>query len=119
MGYPKLSLITYNNNDKMLASREDGRKGRITLVPSNVCLYFSPVFDNKINLISFYFGWPILSNVPFKRTRLKFKTVQLMKRIIFLFSILAILVVSISSCTSMRKDCQGKRHYRTANGIYV
>jgi len=55
MGYPKLSLITYNNNDKMLASREDGRKGRITLVPSNVCLYFSPVFDNKINSISFLF----------------------------------------------------------------
>jgi hypothetical protein len=42
-----------------------------------------------------------------------------MKRIIFVFSTLAILVVTISSCTSMRKDCQGKRHYRTANGIYV
>jgi len=42
-----------------------------------------------------------------------------MKRMIFLFSTFAVLVVAISSCTTMKKDCQGRRHYRTANGIYV
>jgi len=42
-----------------------------------------------------------------------------MKRTIFVFALLAVLMGTISSCTSMRKDCNGKRHYRTSNGIYV
>lgn len=42
-----------------------------------------------------------------------------MKRIVLLFGTLAVLTVTISSCASMKRDCQGKRHYRTANGIYI
>jgi hypothetical protein len=25
----------------------------------------------------------------------------------------------ISSCTSMKKDCNGVKHYKTKNGIYI
>jgi hypothetical protein len=42
-----------------------------------------------------------------------------MKRIIFLFGSLAVLMVSISSCTSMKRDCQGNKHVRLKNGIYL
>lgn len=42
-----------------------------------------------------------------------------MKRILFLIGSLAVLMVAISSCTSMKKDCQGKKHYRQPNGIYL
>lgn len=42
-----------------------------------------------------------------------------MKRSFFLLGLLATVVITISSCVSMKKDCQGKRHYRTANGIYI
>lgn len=44
-----------------------------------------------------------------------------MKRILFLTGSLVLLMVSISSCasTKMKKDCQGNRHYRQANGIYL
>lgn len=44
-----------------------------------------------------------------------------MKRILFLVGSLAVLMAGISSCasTKMKKDCQGNRHYRQANGIYL
>lgn len=42
-----------------------------------------------------------------------------MKRILFLAGALAVLMVSISSCASMKKDCQGNKHTRLKNGIYL
>jgi hypothetical protein len=35
--------------------------------------------------------------------------------------ILAALVLSLilSSCLTMKKDCQGRRHYRQPNGVYL
>ncbi|HWI89686.1 MAG TPA: hypothetical protein VNT20_00370 [Flavisolibacter sp.] len=43
-----------------------------------------------------------------------------MKRVFLLLGLSAVLMVTISSCAAtMKRDCQGKRHYRTANGIYV
>lgn len=42
-----------------------------------------------------------------------------MKRILLVFGILAVLMVTVSSCASMKRDCQGKRHYRQPNGIYL
>ncbi|HEY6954500.1 MAG TPA: hypothetical protein VI385_04615 [Flavisolibacter sp.] len=42
-----------------------------------------------------------------------------MKKTLFIFGSLVLIMAGISSCTSMKKDCQGRRHYRTANGIYV
>lgn len=42
-----------------------------------------------------------------------------MKRFFLVFGFLTVLMVTVSSCASMKKDCQGKKHYRTANGIYV
>jgi hypothetical protein len=31
----------------------------------------------------------------------------------------AILTVSISSCATMKRDCQGNRHVKLKNGIYL
>jgi len=42
-----------------------------------------------------------------------------MKRIFFLAGALAVLMVSISSCASVKKDCQGVKHTRLKNGIYL
>ena len=42
-----------------------------------------------------------------------------MKRIVILSGLLAVFMVSISSCVSMKKDCRGNRHYRQPNGIYL
>jgi hypothetical protein len=42
-----------------------------------------------------------------------------MKRILFLFGALAVLMVTISSCATMKRDCQGGKHVRLKNGIYL
>jgi Na+/proline symporter len=42
-----------------------------------------------------------------------------MKRMFFVFGLLAILMMSMSSCMTMKRDCQGKRHTRLPNGIYL
>ncbi|MFL5773903.1 MAG: hypothetical protein ACJ75F_12135 [Flavisolibacter sp.] len=42
-----------------------------------------------------------------------------MKRIFFLFCALSILTVTATSCASVKKDCQGTKHYRLKNGIYL
>lgn len=44
-----------------------------------------------------------------------------MKRIVILAGACVVLMVSISSCATakMKRDCQGGRHYRQANGIYL
>lgn len=42
-----------------------------------------------------------------------------MKRIFFLFGALAVLMVTISSCATMKRDCKGNKHYRQPNGIYL
>ena len=42
-----------------------------------------------------------------------------MKKFFILLGLGAILTVSISSCTTMKKDCQGNRHVRLKNGIYI
>ncbi|HEU0110759.1 MAG TPA: hypothetical protein VFQ73_07770 [Flavisolibacter sp.] len=42
-----------------------------------------------------------------------------MKRILILFSATAILMVSVSSCAAIKKDCNGVKHTRLKNGIYL
>lgn len=42
-----------------------------------------------------------------------------MRKIFFLIGLGAILTVSISSCATMKKDCQGVRHTKLKNGIYI
>ncbi|HEX2607912.1 MAG TPA: hypothetical protein VHK91_11055 [Flavisolibacter sp.] len=42
-----------------------------------------------------------------------------MKRILFLAGFLAVVTVSFSSCASMKRDCQGNKHTRLRNGIYL
>ena len=42
-----------------------------------------------------------------------------MKRILFLFGALAVLMVTISSCAATKRDCQGNKKTRLPNGIYI
>ena len=42
-----------------------------------------------------------------------------MKRTLFLFGALAVLMVSITSCASIKKDCQGNKHTKLKNGVYL
>jgi len=42
-----------------------------------------------------------------------------MRRILFISGVMAILVVGMSSCAASRKDCQGIKKTRLANGIYI
>ena len=42
-----------------------------------------------------------------------------MKKFFILLGLGAILTVSILSCTTMKKDCQGNRHVRLKNGLYL
>jgi len=42
-----------------------------------------------------------------------------MKRIFLLFGTLMILAATISSCAATKRDCQGNKHTRLKNGIYL
>lgn len=42
-----------------------------------------------------------------------------MKRILFILGVLAVLMVSVSSCAATKKDCQGNKKTRLANGIWI
>ncbi|HVZ57400.1 MAG TPA: hypothetical protein VG870_12120 [Chitinophagaceae bacterium] len=42
-----------------------------------------------------------------------------MKRTICYFLTGAILVFCLSSCAASKRDCQGVRHYKLKNGIYL
>lgn len=45
-----------------------------------------------------------------------------MKKFFFLLGAASILIVSVSSCAagrSMKRDCQGGKHVRLKNGIYL
>lgn len=42
-----------------------------------------------------------------------------MKRVLIICSLLAVIACSFSSCATMKRDCQGRKHTRLANGIYL
>jgi hypothetical protein len=44
---------------------------------------------------------------------------KLMKR--FLLSIIGVstVIIFLSSCAAVKKDCRGNKHYRLSNGIYM
>ncbi len=42
-----------------------------------------------------------------------------MKRILIVFSVLAIGMATLSSCAATNRDCQGVKHTRLKNGIYL
>ncbi|MGZ3840288.1 MAG: hypothetical protein ACXVMS_17040 [Flavisolibacter sp.] len=41
-----------------------------------------------------------------------------MKRFFFLLGLVAIMITA-ASCSATKKDCQGNRHVRLKNGIYL
>jgi hypothetical protein len=42
-----------------------------------------------------------------------------MKKILLAFALLILLGQTFSSCTTMKRDCQGRKHTRLKNGIYL
>jgi len=42
-----------------------------------------------------------------------------MKRLLLCLGIMALVAFVFSSCTTMKRDCQGNKHYRLKNGIYL
>ncbi|HJW17481.1 MAG TPA: hypothetical protein VJ499_10195 [Flavisolibacter sp.] len=42
-----------------------------------------------------------------------------MKRIFLLLSCWMMIMLAFPSCTSMKRDCQGNKHVRLKNGIYL
>jgi hypothetical protein len=74
-----------------------------------------------INFLSSRFSSdePFLPNLPLNNHKVINLKHVLMKRIFVFFGLFAVLMVTVSSCASMKRDCQGRKHYRTANGIYV
>jgi hypothetical protein len=43
----------------------------------------------------------------------------LMKKFFLAMGLIALITVTMSSCVSMKRDCQGRKHTRLANGIYL
>lgn len=42
-----------------------------------------------------------------------------MKKLLFILLAGSIIAALCASCTSMKKDCQGNKHYKLKNGIYL
>ncbi|HEX2535076.1 MAG TPA: hypothetical protein VHK69_15130 [Chitinophagaceae bacterium] len=42
-----------------------------------------------------------------------------MKRIFLCLLAGTVLMVSVSSCATMKRDCQGNKHVRLKNGVYL
>ncbi|MEI6950580.1 hypothetical protein V9K67_25575 [Paraflavisolibacter sp. H34] len=42
-----------------------------------------------------------------------------MKRIFFLLALAGVITSSLPSCSATKKDCQGVRHHRLKNGVYL
>ncbi|HVG13716.1 MAG TPA: hypothetical protein VM935_02110 [Chitinophagaceae bacterium] len=42
-----------------------------------------------------------------------------MRKFLCLLCIAGVLSITVSSCTTMKKDCQGNRHVKLKNGIYI
>ncbi len=42
-----------------------------------------------------------------------------MKRILFIIVVMATVAFVFSSCAATKRDCQGNKHYRLKNGIYL
>lgn len=42
-----------------------------------------------------------------------------MKKLFVGFTALAVAALLLSSCAATKRDCQGNKHYRLKNGIYL
>lgn len=42
-----------------------------------------------------------------------------MKKFLFSLAIAAVVAFVFSSCAATKRDCQGNKHYRLKNGIYL
>jgi hypothetical protein len=42
-----------------------------------------------------------------------------MKKVLLCFAFGAMVAFVLSSCAASKKDCNGVRHYKTKNGIYL
>jgi len=96
--------------------------GRITIIHDLNHRIVAEFENNKTSPRPFKLYWIYSDPICLWTTSIrKLNLYYFMKRILFLIGLLAVLMVSISSCasTKMKKDCQGNRHYKQANGIYL
>ncbi|HMR93466.1 MAG TPA: hypothetical protein PKC69_14180 [Chitinophagaceae bacterium] len=42
-----------------------------------------------------------------------------MKRVVFYLLVAGAVAFTVSSCAATKKDCQGVKHYRLKNGVYL
>jgi hypothetical protein len=42
-----------------------------------------------------------------------------MKKLLLCLATVAVVTFVFSSCTATKRDCQGVKHYRLKNGIYI
>ena len=42
-----------------------------------------------------------------------------MKKLLICLATVAVITFVLSSCAATKKDCQGNKHYRLKNGIYL
>lgn len=42
-----------------------------------------------------------------------------MKKLLLSLATVAVVMFVLSSCTATKRDCQGNKHYRLKNGIYL
>lgn len=42
-----------------------------------------------------------------------------MKKFLLCLAIVAVVTFVLSSCAATKRDCQGVKHYRLKNGIYI
>ncbi|MDZ4806995.1 MAG: hypothetical protein SGI96_01855 [Bacteroidota bacterium] len=42
-----------------------------------------------------------------------------MKKLLLSLAIVAVVIFVFSSCAATKRDCQGNKHYRLKNGIYL
>jgi hypothetical protein len=61
----------------------------------------------------------ILPNPSYENCYLIIRQKDFMKKFFFLLGLGAVITVSVTSCSTMKKDCQGNRHVRLKNGIYI
>ena len=75
---------------------------------------------NILILYSLYFyDEPTLLILPLNLPDSFTRKIKLMKKLLFILFAGSLLVFMLSSCAATKRDCQGVKHYKLKNGIYI
>jgi len=70
-------------------------------------------------LFSLSLWWTNSTDPSFEFTGLVHPENQLMKKLLFVLVTGSVLVLLLSSCAATKRDCNGVKHYKLKNGIYL